>query len=48
VGWGPVQVEISSLSRSKLGIEMAWALEKERVFPDFRAETGRLTNLVQE
>jgi len=40
-------VEISSLSRSKLGIEIGWALEKEGVFRDFHPETWTWTNLAQ-
>jgi hypothetical protein len=40
-------VENSSLSRSKLGMEIGWALEKERGFRDFHPETWTLTNLVQ-
>jgi hypothetical protein len=31
-------VEIFRLSRGKLGMEIGWVLEKERVFQDFHPE----------
>jgi len=40
-------VEIFRLSRGKLGMEIGWVLDKERVFQDFHPEICRLTILAQ-
>jgi hypothetical protein len=40
-------VEIFRLSDGKLGMEIGWILEKERVFQDFHFEICRLTILAQ-
>jgi hypothetical protein len=40
-------VEIFSLSRCKLGIEIGWVLEEGRIFQDFHPEIGRLAILAQ-
>jgi len=40
-------VEIFRLSDGKLGMEIGWILEKERVFQDFHPEICRLTILAE-
>jgi len=41
-------VEIFRLPYGKLGMEIGWVLDKERVFQDFHPEICRLTILAQE